>query len=290
MLVWILQSFLRALWMIFAKKVWANRQISNNWQNFFSRITHIIVILVLIFFGIFWFKYEIKWEYLTVFNISLFVVAVLAIYITYPLRRIAYLNEKISVLQPFTMLFQVFPVIIWFIFIATERLNVITFLMSLLASFVVILSSIDFKSLKINKYSMMVLASSIIKSIQIFAILYFLKFIPPETLYLTESIAIAILSISIIIFNKEIYQAKLLTKDYIFLMTKTNVILLWSLLIALNMYINLWIVATSLIWLIYLVFIYILWYIFLKEIPAKKDVLVALFVAICVIIWMRFKK
>jgi hypothetical protein len=62
------------------------------------------------------------------------------------------------------MLFQVFPVILGFIFIATERANLITFLSALTASFIVIIPNIDWKNFKMNKYSLMVLASSTIKS------------------------------------------------------------------------------------------------------------------------------
>jgi len=62
------------------------------------------------------------------------------------------------------MLYQVFPVILGFVFIASERANLITFLVAILASFIVIIPSIDWKKFKMNKYSSMVLLSSIIKS------------------------------------------------------------------------------------------------------------------------------
>jgi hypothetical protein len=44
----------------------------------------------------------------------------------------------VSVLQPYAMLFQVFPVIIGFIFIASERANLITFISAIIASIIVI--------------------------------------------------------------------------------------------------------------------------------------------------------
>jgi hypothetical protein len=62
------------------------------------------------------------------------------------------------------MLFQVFPVILGFIFITTERANIITFLSAITASLIVIIPNIDWKNFKMNKYSLMVLTSSIIKS------------------------------------------------------------------------------------------------------------------------------
>jgi hypothetical protein len=44
-----------------------------------------------------------------------------------------------------------------------------------------------------------------------------------------------------------------------------------------------------LISLLYLVFVYIFGYFILKEIPEKKDIIIAIWVAICIFIWMIFK-
>jgi len=288
-ILWILQSLFAALWMVYWKKVVENKKIWNNWQTFFSRTNHAIIILLLISLWAFGFNYQIPQNELNIYNIAIFILAVLWLYTTYPLRRIAYANEKMSVLQPFAMLFQVFPVIIWFIFISTERANVITFLMAIIASIVVIWTSLDYKSLKINKYSLMVLASSIIKSVQIFAVIYFLTILSPETLYLTESIAIIIISAFLILIRWEFKEIKLLTKSYFKLLTSANIIAIISILLVLNMYTSLWIVATSLISLLYLWFVYFFWYLILKEVPSKKDILVTLFVAFCIIIWIIFK-
>jgi hypothetical protein len=55
------------------------------------------------------------------------------------------------------------------------------------------------------------------------------------------------------------------------------------------MFSTLWIVLTSLLSLLYLVFIYILWYFILKEIPKNKDIIITILVAFCIIIWVYFK-
>jgi hypothetical protein len=101
------------------------------------------------------------------------------------------------------MLFQVFPVIIGFIFIASERANLITFLSAITASIIVISTSIDYKNFKFNKYSLMVLTSSTIKSFQVFATLYFLTKFNPASFYFTETVLIIIFSIILILIKKE---------------------------------------------------------------------------------------
>gem|GEM_PF-1005982 len=113
------------------------------------------------------------------------------------------------------MLFQVFPIIIGFLFISTERENIITFIFALIASFIVIISNINIKNFKINKYSLMVLISSIIKSFQIFATLYFLTKLNPANFYLLESLLIIIISISLMFFKNEFSQIKIIEKKYL---------------------------------------------------------------------------
>jgi len=273
--------------MILGKKVVENKTIWNNWQTFFSRFNHILVIVTLFIFWVF--NYSIPKEEITFFNIVLMIVATLWLYVTYPLRRIAYANEKVTVLQPFAMLYQVFPIIISFIFITSEKTNLITFITAILASLVVILANVNLKNLKINKYCLMVLSSSCIKSFQIFSCLYFLKILSPASFYFTESIIVLIISIILIFFKKEIWQLKTITKKYAKLLLFTNTVVITSILLSLTMYSSFWVVLTNLISLLYLIFIYILGYLFLKDIPSKKDILVTIFIAICIVIWVFFK-
>ena len=292
--IWIIQSFLNANWMILTKKVVENKAVWNNWQTFISRSNHAIFIGVLFILSAYILNIEslnlnVNKEIITWFNIWLFVFATFWLYITYPLRRIAYANEKVSTLQPFAMLFQVFPVILAFIFIASERANFITFLTAILASFIVIIPNIDFKNFKMDKYSAMVLLSSIIKSWQIFSVLYFITIISPSNFYFIESLFIIIISSFLILFKWEFSEIKKITKKYAKLLFSANIVGVSSILLALTMYSTLWVITTSLLSLLYLVFVYILGYFILKEIPSKKDVLITILVSTCILVGMLFK-
>ncbi len=286
-ILWIIQSFLNSLGMILTKKVLENKAVWNNIQTLFSRFNHLIIMLIIIWFWFFDFKLNDSW--FTKFDILLLFIATIWLYITYPLRRIAYANEKISTLQPFAMLFQVFPIIIGFIFIASERANFITFIFALLASFIVIIPNIDLKTFKINKYSLMVLSSSIIKSFQLFATVYFLTKLDAVNFYLLETILIIAFSIILLIIKKELNQFKLLTKKYIKLLAIANSVSVVSIIIVLTMYTSLWIIATSLLWLLYIFFVFALGYVFLWEKPTKKDIIITILISICITIWLFFK-
>lgn len=287
LLLWILQSLLNAIWIVLSKIVFENKIIWNNLQTLFNRSYHFIIISVLFF--IWFFNFEIDKVFFSSFEILIFILATIWLYITYPLRRIAYANEKISVLQPFAMLFQVFPIILGFIFISTERTNLITFLAAILASTIVIFPNIKVSNFKLNKYCYMVLLSSIIKSFQVFSTLYFLTKLNPTNFYILESFLIIIFSVVLMFHKREFSEFKKLRRNYVKLMIIVNSIAIISILLALTMYSTLWIVATSLLSLLYLVFVYIISYFFLKEIPLKKDIYITILVSICIIIWMYFK-
>lgn len=287
LLLWIIQSFLSATWMVLTKKIVENKQIWNNWQTFINRWYHLIIIWIL--FTTWILNYNISEASLMINDYLLLFIATSGLYITYPLRRVAYANEKVSVLQPYAMLYQIFPIIIGFIFITSERTNIITFLSAITASVVVILTSINLKKISFNKYSLMVLTSSIIKSFQLFAALYFLTKFNPASFYFTETIIILSISLILILLKKEVSEIKLLTKKYTKLLIITNSIVIISIFISLTMYKTLWLIFTSLLSLLYLAFIYILSYFILGEKSSKKDILVVLFVATCIIIWVIFK-
>lgn len=287
LILWVIQALLNSVWMILTKKVVENKKVGNNIQTLFSRFNHLIILLLII--NLWFFNFDINSSTFWFLDILLFIFATISLYITYPLRRIAYANEKISILQPFAMLFQVFPVIIGFIFIATERANFITFLFAILASIIVIIPNIDYKTFKINKYSLMVLISSIIRSFHTFATVYFLTKLNAVNFYLLETILIIVFSVFLILIKWEFKQVKLLNKKYIKLLTTANTISIWSILIVLTMYTTIWIVATSLLSLLYLVFVYVLSYFILWEKPSKKDIIISFLVSICVALWMFFK-
>ena len=87
----------------------------------------------------------------------------------------------------------------------------------------------------------------------------------------------------------EFSEIKKITKKYAKLLFSANFVAVISVLLVLTMYSTLWVVTTSLLSLLYLVFIYIFWYIILKEIPGKKDIIIAVLVSICIVVWVLFK-
>lgn len=281
------QAIFNSLGMIINKKILENKDISNDWQTFFARLYSFSVILVFIWIWVFTVKY--KTDLLTSFNIMLYTVSISSLYFTYWLRREAYMNEKVSVLQPFSMMNWVFSIIIAFIFIKSEQESIITFISALIAFLILIISNIENKKLKINKYSLLILLSSFIKWVQIFASLYFLTLLSPVEFYFLESIVIIFISLFLIIYKKDFVEIKKASKKYFALLFLWNIFILFAKIIELWFLEKLGVIITSLISLIYLCFIYIFSYIILKEKAKKKDIITAFLISICIIIWMLSK-
>lgn len=290
-LIWIIQSIFSSISMILSKKVLENKKIWNDLQTFFIRLNYFLFIVIILYFGAFGISINIPENFFNIWNVWFFIFSTMILYVTYPLRRIAYANEKISVLQPFAMLSQIFPIVIGFIFLASERTSLATFFIALLTSFLVVWFSVDFGKIKINRYSMMVLTSSLIKSVQVFAVLYFLKILSPIWFFFFETIIVMFIATFLLFFNKQRWEIKLLTKDYVKLFLFSNSVAFIALMLNFTLYVEIWIVATSLLNMLYLVFVYVLSYLVFGDKPCRKDLFLSFLIVFAILLssYLKFK-
>jgi thiol:disulfide interchange protein len=89
--------------------------------------------------------------------------------------------------------------------------------------------------------------------------------------------------------NNEFWEFKIITKKYFNLLWLATTLWIISIILSLTMYKTLWVVTTSLLSLLYLIFIYFFWYLILWEKPTRKDVFITIFVSICIFIGVMFK-
>ncbi len=203
------------------------------------------------------------------------------VYSTYPLRRTAYMNEKISVLQPFVMARQAFVVIASF-FLLSESVSVITFGSALLAVFVVTFAGTNGLKFAFNRYCAMVFGASLIQALQILIVVRFVSLWGAAGFYYVESIAIVIVSAFLIVFRGKFSEWKNMTPGYLRLQIFSNVVALAAVVLTLFFYGTLGIVVTSLVSFLYLAFLYAMNYAFTREIPSNLDVLSTLAVLILI--------
>jgi hypothetical protein len=276
----VLQSALNALGTVVTQKVLAKRAVGNDWQTFIARGSNLVILTAFLSFSAFEFP-RAAFETGAAATAGLFLLSTAMVYSTYPLRRTAYMNEKISVLQPFVMARQAFVVIASF-FLLSESVSVITFGSALLAIFVVTFAGTNGLKLAFNRYCAMVFGASLIQALQILIVVRFVSLWGAAGFYYVESIAIVIISAFLIVFRGKFSEWKNMTPDYLKLQIFSNVVALAAVVLTLFFYGTLGIVVTSLVSFLYLAFLYAMNYALSREIPSKGDVLSTLAVLILI--------
>lgn len=272
----ILQSALNALSTVVTQRVLVRRAVGNDWQTFIARTSNFALLSVFLAASFFEFPKE-AFESGWLVTLGLFALSTAMVYSTYPLRRTAYMNEKISVLQPFVMARQAFVVMASY-FLLSESVSPITFFAALSAIVVVTFAGTGGLKLSFNRYCAMIFAASFIQALQILLVVRFVNLWGAAGFFFVESLAIAAISLILIFARGKFSEWKLMTPDYVKLQLSANVIALGATVLVLFFYGSLGVVVTSLVSFLYLAFLYVINYLAIKEIPSKFDVLSTLVV------------
>lgn len=224
----ILQSALNALGTVATQRVLVKRAVGNDWQTFIARTGNFavlsVILLIPVFGGHAFFEFPSRpfesgwWA-----TAGLFALSTAMVYSTYPLRRSAYMNEKISVLQPFVMARQAFVVVASY-FALSESVSLVTFFAALAAIVVVTFSGSGGLKLSFNKYCAMIFAASFIQAMQIMLVVHFVKLWGAAGFFYVESIAIALISAVLVVSRGKFSEWKLMTPGYVKLQLSANVV------------------------------------------------------------------
>ncbi len=200
------------------------------------------------------------------------------------LEQYAYRSEKISVLTPYHEFEWVFATILGFTFFANNTL--ITFLTSLFAGAVLIIGSTDFKKFKINKYCMAIMLVGFLTSLRFIVFGYvLLRFSELTSLFFSMLMSFVIIFV-VVLFKKEMPMiAKSPWKLNKFIFAEW---LYWTManLIILYLIKNTGIVQTVLVSMTFMAVSLGLSYIYFKDIPTKKDIVVTLIISACIVFWV----
>ena len=280
MLYWILSALLWATWdILYKKSIWlADWKISDKYYQFiWNFFMTIFLPIIYVFF---------EWESFNLYIfILIFLSAILSI-IWELFEQYWYRNEKISVLVPFWEFQSIFTIILWF-FVFSDN-STISLVFALLAWFTLVVWWLDFKKFRFNKYCLAVTTGALLWSIKY--IIYWLLLVQISEysiLYYNIVVSFFILLI-IILLTKELKQYEKIDKQltkYILLENFTRLLVSFITLFLIK---ELWLVQAVLIWMLYLIASLIFSYLFLKNIPSKKELLIVFFVFLFVTLWSIF--
>lgn len=266
----LIQSALSALGTVVTQKVLVKRAVGNDFQTFIARSGNFLVLSAFLAFSVFEFPRE-TFETGAYATALWFALSVAMVYSTYPLRRTAYMNEKISTLQPFVMARQAFAVIAAF-FLLSESVSTLTLLSALAAIVVVTLAGTGGFRLSFNRYCGMTLVASFVQALQVLFVVKFVKLWGAAGFYYLECLVIMGVSAILVVSRGKLAEWKAMTGEYLRLQLFSNVVALAAVIITLFFYGSLGVVVTSLVSFLYLAFLYAINYFFQKEIPSRSDV------------------
>lgn len=276
MIYWIINAIITAIWdNVYKKSVMLSKwKISDKYYQFIWNIFMLIALPI----AYIYFSFE-SINYI----IILLLIITSSLNIVWELfEQYAYKNEKMSILIPYGEFKSVFTIIIWFIVFSDS--SIITFLFAILAWITLVIWWLNFKNLKFNKYCLSLTMSSLLYSTKL--ILYWLILLQiSEFSVMFYSTAIKTIILFIIIFlSNELFHYKKMNKKMSSFILLENIIWITVTFITLFLIKELWIVQAVMIWMVYLAVSMSFAFIFFKNIPTKKELIVTILVT--TFIWL----
>jgi hypothetical protein len=274
MLYWILNAILWSIaWIVYKRALELTDGILS---SKLYQLIWAVATLSLGLFGYFFLDFEIIW-----WGIAglLFLSAIFWIF-SEVFEQYAYKKEKLSTLLPYWEFETVFTVVFGFLLFTDSSLN--SFLFTLAAGAILIAWSIDFKKLSFNKYCWALMFSAFLASIKILIFWYILLELTAYNAFLYNTFMVFIILLVTNILTKDISSIKKLSPKMTSLLVIENILRLIVWIVSLFLIQKLWIIQAVLIWMLYMVFSMIAAFLFLKEIPSKKELIIVTLVWVCI--------
>lgn len=278
-MVWvIISNILWSLSLIYWKKA---LQMSNISEHFFFLLNYIGYIIVAIWIIILWY-YDFD---LTDYKLLFIIIFLEAVWMFWTfMSQKLYKDEKISVLLPYQQLSPILSIIFSFFIFSDADLK--SFFIAIITMIIVLIFSIDFKEFKLPKKVFFIILIEIIKTIKMLLIWYVLLKTSQYNLNVISNIWMALILLLIVLISWEIKKVKE-TKIWLYKNIWTSSFLnAFCDLIWLNLIMSLWIITSILLNSIWIWITLIFSYLFFKDIPAKKDIILAIIVS--VLVWVNF--
>lgn len=274
MLYWILNAILWSIaWIVYKRALELTDGVLS------SKLYQLIGAAVTLSLWVFWYFFldiqQIGWGILGL----LFLSAIFWI-LSEVFEQYAYKKEKLSTLLPYWEFETVFTVVFWFLLFTDSSLN--SFLFTIAAWIILIVWSIDFKKFSFNKYCGALIFSALLASIKVLIFWYVLLEISAYNAFLYNTGLIFLTLLLINILTKDISSIKKLSPKMTGLIAIENIMRFVVWVVSLFLIQELWIVQAVLIGMLYMVFSMIAAFLFLKEVPSKKEIIIVILVCACI--------
>lgn len=289
LLYWAIGVVLESIWWVSQKKALSA---SNNLsKTLFKLFAHIIWILLFILLMIFFpFNYEIlsdKSILFYIFLISFFTI----VSQNFEIQVIK--KEKLSTLMPYENIDKIFVVIFGFFLFQWNSDNVVswtTMLIVCFTFFIVLLFSVNFKTLKFPISVLYYIVTKIIKGILILASGYILMTYVSTTFWLIQIVFTIIISIIISYLLRDSFKSLILQSKE-FYKHRFFAVITWQIAFVLWLFIieSAWVIIASLLWFLAVISKTLSIKFLLQENPTNKQIILSLLVVLLIWFWLYFK-
>ncbi len=285
MIWWIIWVFLSAIDDInYQKAVRIGKDLSKTVYNSFRFVWwSLLSILILLFW-----LYSLKDFFDT--NLSIFLIMTLIVIIwmiTSPLRQKVYKSEKISAILPYQKINSLLIIIVSFFWFKDTSL--ISFLITIVLLFLLVFSSIDPKSKQKVNNKMLVIFIQMLTTIEQLLIVYVIKLVSQHFYYISYNfLGILLTNITAIILCYSWYLKQIKNQSKKFFFHRLISSFTWWISMFINAFLikSFGAVITFLLGFLGVWVMLVMSYIFQKDRPAKKDIILA--VVVSVLVWLAF--
>jgi len=286
-LLWILNTILDAVSYWNRKKAMDNSNLSVTFFKYFAFIFWFAVIFLLVF---------LIWIDISIFVDFKYLSIILLITIFWVFNNYLQLNvikkTKLSELMPYENIDKLFIIIIWFLiyYWSDKWVSVATLIISIFTIFIIILFSIDFKSIKIEKNIILFILYKINKSVIVLTFSFILLKYSSITLVTLNWILELIIFSWILIILKESFNT-ILKQSKTFYINRFIATILWRSAYILWLYIiqSAGVIIATLLWFFWIVFSIFSMKFILRDSPTKKQIILSFIVILLIWFWYYFK-
>jgi len=274
----ILQSFGTVFW----KKTLLVSRLPKLLFRFFWEINGLVIAIIVMWLS--WFERSIFLNMRIVGGVVL--TLILDLWYDY-IQQWLYREEKISTMMPYENLNCVFVIVIWYLIFRDASLIAVG--VSILVIIITILFSIDFKKFELPKNIKKILFVQVLITLETLLTWYFLKDLADKDYFVVYQIVIVIMLLFPLLFNKLFGAVKKMGKSFLWYgslsATANNI----SFLLYLFLVSEFGVVISMLLSFLGDGITILFWFLFLKEKPSKKEVLLIVLTTLLVGVGFYFK-
>lgn len=277
----IISNVLSSIDTVYYKKSLGVANLSNLLFSWLGELSWLLISVFLII--ILWFdQSQLSWQTILWIALIIWVVTSSGYF-----DQALYRKEKVSDLLPYENLNSVFAIILWFLIFRDS--SVISFVISIIAFFVTIWFSIDFKNLTFPRSMKFILIVQLLCTAETLLTWRLLKNVPDKEFYIIYEVLVIFILFLPILFKWALSQLKHIKAKFYWYRFGWSMAWNISFLLYLFMVGEFGIVMSILFSFIWTWITLLFGYLFLKEIPSKKDIWMTVIVAVLVAVGFIFQ-